>query len=251
MSCYYKMSCNTYMVSQYIGSSNGCQPTLLHSMHVHVKIFTKNIICNVYTRSEGPLAEADAWGDDENEYYNDRPDARPPSPPASKAPLAEYSTPPSNLPVSYMSHFISLHHIRISLITCKEMSSYINNCWVVYISMLGWTFNMHICNGMDACIAAIRICAVLCRSVMGFTPHWRTRCPCTTLQRNSLSLICQTKMPTCMITRVGLIFEHLLLSRSYCLRFQLLYKSASTCDMNRRYWIMLKECFVLLVHISS
>lgn len=58
-----------------------------------------------YTRSDGPLAEADAWGDDENEYYNDRPDARPPSPPSSsKAPLAEYATPPSNLPVSCCSH---------------------------------------------------------------------------------------------------------------------------------------------------
>lgn len=87
--------------------SNRYQATFVHSMHVHVKIFTKNIICNVYTRSEGPLAEADAWGDDENEYYNDRPDARPPSPPASKAPLAEYSTPPSNLPVSYICRTLS------------------------------------------------------------------------------------------------------------------------------------------------
>jgi hypothetical protein len=59
------------------------------------------VVCPFYTRSEGPLAEADAWGDDDNEYYNDRPDARPPSPhSSSKAPLAEYATPPSNLPVS-------------------------------------------------------------------------------------------------------------------------------------------------------
>lgn len=75
-------------------------------MLARVKNFTEEIIYNVYTRSDGPLAEADAWGDDENEYYNDRPDARPPSPPVSKAPLAEYATPPSNLPVSYMSHSI-------------------------------------------------------------------------------------------------------------------------------------------------
>lgn len=92
---------------------NRCQPTLVHSMLARVKNFTEEIIYHVYTRSDGPLAEADAWGDDENEYYNDRPDARPPSPPVSKAPLAEYATPPSNLPVSYMSHSITLASVLL------------------------------------------------------------------------------------------------------------------------------------------
>lgn len=120
------------------------------------------------------------------------------------------------------------------------MSTYINKFWTdEHITCIF---------ALDACIAAIRIYVVLCRSVMGFTPQWKTRCPCTTLQRNSLSLICQTKMPICTITRVGLIFRHLLLSWPYCLRFQLLHNSASTCDMYRQYWIMLKEYFVSWVH---
>lgn len=115
------------MVSHYRMPCNRCQPTLVHSMLAHVKNFTKEIIYNVYTRSDGPLAEADAWGDDENEYYNDRPDARPPSPPVSKAPLAEYATPPSNLPVSYMSHSITLASILL-LVKKYLISTYINKC---------------------------------------------------------------------------------------------------------------------------
>lgn len=44
---------------------------------------------------EKGIADGDAWGDDEGDYYNDRPDARPPL-----AEAANYSAPKSNLPVS-------------------------------------------------------------------------------------------------------------------------------------------------------
>lgn len=85
----------------------------------------RDIDLNVYVRSEGPLAEADAWGDDENEYYNDRPDARPPSPQtASKAPLAEYAVPPSNLPVSYstliVTDFYHQNHLFVNNLMIQE-----------------------------------------------------------------------------------------------------------------------------------
>lgn len=54
---------------------------------------------HVPTRLEQSIQEGDAWGEnDENDYYNDNPSARPPSPPR-RVP-SEYATPPSNLPVS-------------------------------------------------------------------------------------------------------------------------------------------------------
>lgn len=53
----------------------------------------------IYSRLEQSIQEGDAWGEnDENDYYNDNPSARPPSPPR-RVP-SEYATPPSNLPVS-------------------------------------------------------------------------------------------------------------------------------------------------------
>ncbi|XP_048734797.2 SHC-transforming protein 1-like isoform X1 [Ostrea edulis] len=85
------------------GLSEDVITTIGQAFELRFKEYLKNQpkAMEIPDRSDGPLAEADAWGDDENEYYNDRPDARPPSPPSSsKAPLAEYATPPSNLPVS-------------------------------------------------------------------------------------------------------------------------------------------------------
>ncbi|XP_061164719.1 SHC-transforming protein 1-like [Saccostrea echinata] len=86
------------------GLSEDVITTIGQSFELRFKEYLKNQpkAMEIPDRSEGPLAESDAWGDDEteNEYYNDRPDARAPSPPTSKAPLAEYATPPSNLPVS-------------------------------------------------------------------------------------------------------------------------------------------------------
>lgn len=84
------------------GLSEDVITTIGQAFELRFKEYLKNQpkAMEIPDRSDGPLAEADAWGDDENEYYNDRPDARPPSPPVSKAPLAEYATPPSNLPVS-------------------------------------------------------------------------------------------------------------------------------------------------------
>ncbi|WAR18935.1 SHC1-like protein [Mya arenaria] len=50
-------------------------------------------------RIEHTIREDDAWGNDnDSEYYNDNPGARPPSP-KLRVP-SEYSSPPSNLPVS-------------------------------------------------------------------------------------------------------------------------------------------------------
>jgi len=59
-------------------------------------ILTVNFGC----RLEHSIQEGDAWGenDDDNEYYNDNPRAQPPSPKHSVP--SEYSSPPSNLPVS-------------------------------------------------------------------------------------------------------------------------------------------------------
>lgn len=48
--------------------------------------------------TEKGIADSDAWGNDEGDYYNDRPDARPPL--AEAAGNANYSAPKSNLPVS-------------------------------------------------------------------------------------------------------------------------------------------------------
>lgn len=51
------------------------------------------------TRLEQSIQEGDAWGEnEENEYYNDNPSAKPPSP-VRQIPV-EYASPPSNLPVS-------------------------------------------------------------------------------------------------------------------------------------------------------
>ena len=48
---------------------------------------------------EHSINEGDAWGDhEENDYFNDNPNARPPSP-RQRIP-SEYDLPPSNLPVS-------------------------------------------------------------------------------------------------------------------------------------------------------
>ncbi|KAL4228070.1 SHC (Src y 2 domain containing) transforming protein [Mactra antiquata] len=58
------------------------------------------------TRLEQSIQEGDAWGendDDDNDYYNDNPSARAPSPPSQPSQRripSEYSFPPSNLPVS-------------------------------------------------------------------------------------------------------------------------------------------------------
>lgn len=50
-------------------------------------------------RMEHSINEGDAWGDhEENDYFNDNPNARPPSP-RQRIP-SEYDLPPSNLPVS-------------------------------------------------------------------------------------------------------------------------------------------------------
>lgn len=50
-------------------------------------------------RLEQSINDGDAWGDhDENDYFNDNPSARPPSP-RQRIP-SEYDLPPSNLPVS-------------------------------------------------------------------------------------------------------------------------------------------------------
>lgn len=52
---------------------------------------------------EHSINDGDAWGDrDDNDYFNDNPNARPPSPqpqPRQRIP-SEYASPPSNLPVS-------------------------------------------------------------------------------------------------------------------------------------------------------
>ena len=55
-------------------------------------------------RSEQTIQDGDAWGEneeDDNEYYNDNPHARPPSPQQLHTVPSEYATPPSNLPVSH------------------------------------------------------------------------------------------------------------------------------------------------------
>lgn len=49
--------------------------------------------------TEKGISDRDAWGEDESDYYNDRPDARPPLAEAA-AGNANYSAPKSNLPVS-------------------------------------------------------------------------------------------------------------------------------------------------------
>ncbi|XP_052098626.1 SHC-transforming protein 1-like isoform X2 [Mytilus californianus] len=49
--------------------------------------------------TEKGIADSDAWGNDESDYYNDRPDARPPLAEAATG-NANYSAPKSNLPIS-------------------------------------------------------------------------------------------------------------------------------------------------------
>lgn len=50
--------------------------------------------------TEKGIADSDAWGNDESDYYNDRPDARPPLAEAAIG-NTNYSAPKSNLPVSH------------------------------------------------------------------------------------------------------------------------------------------------------
>ncbi|KAJ8304946.1 hypothetical protein KUTeg_018529 [Tegillarca granosa] len=52
--------------------------------------------------TENTVLEGDAWGEDEGDYYNDRPGARPPSPEQKSAfhLASQYASPKSNLPVS-------------------------------------------------------------------------------------------------------------------------------------------------------
>lgn len=77
-------------------------------MYVYVKNFIKEIIYNVYIRSDGFLVEVDVWGDDENEYYNDRFDVRLFLFFVFKVSFVEYVTFFFNFFVSYMSYFIIL-----------------------------------------------------------------------------------------------------------------------------------------------
>lgn len=68
---------------------------------------------NSLYRTENTILEGDAWGEDEGDYYNDRPGARPPSPEQKSAfhLASQYASPKSNLPVSYLlsSRYISTH----------------------------------------------------------------------------------------------------------------------------------------------
>ena len=54
-----------------------------------------------FSKEKG-IVDGDAWGDDEGDYYNDRPDARPP---LAETAAANYSAPKSNLPVSHCTAF--------------------------------------------------------------------------------------------------------------------------------------------------
>ena len=56
-----------------------------------------------YCRMENSINEGDAWGDnEENDYFNDNPNARPPSPSPRQRIPSEYAFPPSNLPVIHL-----------------------------------------------------------------------------------------------------------------------------------------------------
>ena len=80
---------------------------------------------NIYTklidfRLEQSIQEGDAWGEheDDNEYYNDNPNAQPPSPKQPKKTVpSEYSFPPSNLPVSYPPSFLChMHRVHLRVV---------------------------------------------------------------------------------------------------------------------------------------
>jgi hypothetical protein len=66
-----------------------------HSTHTSIFILLASL-----SSTEKGISDRDAWGEDESDYYNDRPDARPPLAEAA-AGNANYSAPKSNLPVSY------------------------------------------------------------------------------------------------------------------------------------------------------
>ena len=72
--------------------------TIGQAFEIRFKMYLANQPTAINLPDSDSFGETDAWGNEED-YYNDRPGAKPPSPTPGELP-PEYSAPKSNLPVS-------------------------------------------------------------------------------------------------------------------------------------------------------